>query len=128
MRSSTRTCRCAACAVLCTVLFWVCGAGRGGAVWLLRCIRTGVVHPGGCPPTPLHLTHCLAPPLRIPPHPPTHAPAPRPPQDVNFRHFVAKLKVHSEMYQDEQKLRTTVVSLQAPAFAAESRVLLDLIA
>lgn len=48
--------------------------------------------------------------------PPTHA------QDLTFRHYIMKLKVTQETYNDEQKLRTSVVSVAPPNFAQESKV------
>lgn len=48
-------------------------------------------------------------------------------QDLTFRHYLVKLKVTNETYQDEQKLRTSVVSVTPPNYAQEGKVLLDLI-
>lgn len=43
-------------------------------------------------------------------------------QDLTFRHYVMKLKLASDMYNDEQKVRSTVVAVQAPNFVSESKV------
>lgn len=49
-------------------------------------------------------------------HPPTR------PQDLTFRHYSLKLKVVSEMYNDEQKLKVNVVRADPPNFVQESKV------
>ncbi|KAL4425850.1 hypothetical protein ABPG75_009866 [Micractinium tetrahymenae] len=47
--------------------------------------------------------------------------------DLTFRHYIMKLKVIQEMYNDEQKLKTNVVNVGPPNFAQESKVMLDYI-
>ena len=49
------------------------------------------------------------------------------PQDLNFRHYLMKLKVTNEVYNDETKLRTSAVSVMAPNFTQEGKALLDMI-
>lgn len=48
-------------------------------------------------------------------------------QDLNFRHYLMKLKVTNEVYNDETKLRTSAVSVMAPNFTQEGKALLDMI-
>jgi hypothetical protein len=43
-------------------------------------------------------------------------------QDLTFRHYIMRLKVSSETYQDEQKIRTGIQSVAAPNFVQESKV------
>lgn len=48
-------------------------------------------------------------------------------QDLNFRHYLMKLKITNETYNDETKLRTSVVTVAPPNFVTEGKVLLDMI-
>jgi hypothetical protein len=43
-------------------------------------------------------------------------------QDLNFRHYLMKLKITNETYNDETKLRTSVVTVTPPNFVTEGKV------
>lgn len=47
---------------------------------------------------------------------------PRLPQDLTFRHYTLKLKIASDTYNDEQKVRVTVTRAEPPNFVQESKV------
>ncbi len=64
-----------------------------------------------------HVVHRLR-----PAHPCCLARTTGPLQDLTFRHYLVKLKVTNETYQDEQKLRTSVVSVTPPNYAQEGKV------
>ncbi len=53
---------------------------------------------------------------------PLRCPHPACPQDLTFRHYTLKLKVASDTYNDEQKVRVTVVRAEPPNFVQESKV------
>lgn len=46
-------------------------------------------------------------------------------QDLTFRHYTLKLKIASDTYNDEQKVRVTVTRAEPPNFVQESKTLLD---
>ena len=48
-------------------------------------------------------------------------------QGAIFRRYIFKLKVKEETFSDEQRVKSTVVKAERADFAAESRILLDLI-
>lgn len=48
--------------------------------------------------------------------------APGLPQDLTFRHYTLKLKIASDTYNDEQKVRVTVTRAEPPNFVQESKV------